>query len=63
MQTFKLATVTATGSGGVKVRFEGETQESGKAYARLTSCSPAIGNRVLLAPVSGSYVVLGIVTR
>ena len=54
----RLATVTST-SGGVKVRFDGETAPSTKLYKRLASYSPTVNDRVLLVNVGGTYIVLG----
>lgn len=59
MSDYKLGTVTST-SGGISVQFDGETAPSGKKYKSLASySSPAINDRVLLAKVGGTYVVLG----
>ena len=63
MIEYRLAEVTAVGNTGISVKFEGESEESGKRYTRLASCNAVVGNRVLMAKVSGSYVVLGVVTR
>lgn len=49
----------AYSSGRPKVVFDGETTASGKQYPYLASYTPAAGDRVLLAAVAGSYVVLG----
>jgi hypothetical protein len=46
-------------SGRPKIIFDGETTASGKQYPHLASYTPAANDRVLLAAVSGSYVVLG----
>jgi len=56
---FRLATVTST-SGGVSVlQFDGETAPSAKKYKRLSSYTPAVGDRVLMAEIAGTYVILG----
>jgi hypothetical protein len=57
---FLLGTVDAAYvSGRPKIIFDGETVVSGKAYPYLTSYAPAASDRVLLARVGGSFVVLG----
>ncbi|WP_315122346.1 hypothetical protein [uncultured Clostridium sp.] len=56
---FKLATVTIASGSNFKIKFDGEAVESQKIYKRLGSYSPTKGDRVLLASVSGTYVVLG----
>ena len=55
---FRLATVTST-SGGVSVQFDGETAPSAKKYKHLSSYTPAVGDRVLMAEIAGTYVILG----
>lgn len=55
-----IATVTSLSSGAPLVKFDGETYESQKLYKRLASYStPAVNDRVLMMPISGSYVILG----
>lgn len=56
---FKLGKVSGVTSGLPKILFDGEETASGKLYAKLGSYSPVAGDRVLLAKVSGTYVVLG----
>ena len=58
---FRLGTVTAT-AGGVAVRFDGETQASGRTYTRLSAYAPTIGDRVLLGRAGSTWVILGKVT-
>ena len=58
MSEYKLGTVTST-SGGVSVQFDGETTPSTKKYKRLSSYTPAVGDRVLMAEIAGTYVILG----
>lgn len=56
---FKLATVISTND-GVSVQFDGETAPSTKKYKRLSSySSPAVGDRVMLAEIAGTYVIIG----
>jgi hypothetical protein len=60
---FKLAIVSALFSNGVaKLIFDGESTASEKKYPYLASYTPQIGDRVILAVVSGTYVVLGKIT-
>lgn len=57
---FKPATIdTNYSSGRPKLLFDGETVASGKQYPYLSSYTPVAGDRVLLARVSSSYVILG----
>lgn len=45
-----------------RVRFDGEQTASTKQYKMLDTYTPSIGQRVLLARVGGSYVILGGIT-
>lgn len=54
--SFKNGTISGTTG---KVRFDGESTASEKQYKRLASYTPTNGDRVLLAAVSGTYVILG----
>lgn len=63
MTDFKLATVKSVNSAGVTVILDGETTTTSQRFTRLESAAIAAGDRVLLAAVSGSYVVLGKITR
>ncbi|EMS74046.1 hypothetical protein [Ruminiclostridium cellobioparum] len=59
-KTFKLATVTALFTNGFpQIKFDGESTSSAKKYPILASYTPAINDRVLLAAVSSTYVILG----
>jgi hypothetical protein len=42
-----------------KITFDGEESASEKQYAYLASYKPSIGDRVLLANVSGTYIIMG----
>lgn len=53
-RVFKLGTIVDG-----KVKFDGEDSPSQKNYTRLGSYTVVDGDRVLLAVVSGTYVVLG----
>lgn len=44
---------------GVTVLIDGETEPTAKKYMWLAPYRPAVGDRVLIAEVSGSYVILG----
>lgn len=50
-------------NGNPKIKFDGENIPSEKEYTRLSSYSPEVGDRVLLLYISGTYVVLGKVTK
>ena len=55
-----LGTVKAITSGsGVTVQIDGESSATTKKYAYLSSYTPAVNDRVLIAEVGGSYVILG----
>ncbi|WP_034860741.1 hypothetical protein [Ruminiclostridium cellobioparum] len=59
-RVFKLAIVTALfASGFPQIKFDGEITSSAKKYPILASYTPAINDRVLVAAVSGTYVILG----
>ena len=62
-EEFKFAVVKSANADGVVVQFEDDQTPSPKKYTRLQSCNCAAGERVLMAPVSGSYVVIGVVDR
>lgn len=53
-KVFKLGTIVDG-----KVQFDGEDSPSGKNYVRLNSYTVVTGDRVLLAVVGGTYVILG----
>ena len=55
-----LGTITAYTSGtGVKVQVDGEDSGTTKNYQFLSSYTPAVGDRVILEEISGSYVIVG----
>ena len=56
-EEFKFAVVQSADANGVMVQFEDDQ------YTRLQSCDCVAGERVLMAPASGSYVVIGVVDR
>jgi hypothetical protein len=59
----KLGTISAyTANSGVKVTIDGESTSTTKTYKFLSSYSPAVGDRVLIEELAGSYVVLGKIT-
>ena len=61
---FKLGLVKELFSNGkAKVIFDGEDKASEKIYPALSSYAPAINDRVLLASISGTYVILGKIVR
>jgi hypothetical protein len=46
-------------SGRPKVKFDGDTTFSSKQYPYVASYTPASNDRVILANVGGSHVILG----
>lgn len=62
-EEFKFAVVQSADANGVMVQFEDDQTPSPKKYTRLQSCNCVAGERVLMAPASGSYVVIGVVDR
>lgn len=55
-----LATVVSySSSTGVKIRLDGEETGMEKSYKRLYGTSYSAGQRVLVAKMSGTYVVIG----
>lgn len=62
-QPLYLATVGSyTAGAGATLIFDGQTTATTKRYKRLASYTPAAGDRVLVAKISGSYVILGKIT-
>ena len=55
---FKFAVVKSANADGVVVQFEDDQTPSPKKYTRLQSCNCIAGERVLMAPISGSFVAL-----
>lgn len=56
---FKLGTVVELFDiGTAKIQFDGEEEPSEKEYSYLASYKPSIGDRVLLASVAGTYVIM-----
>ena len=53
-----LATVGSVSSDGVTLIFPGETASGGKKYKRNLDVTFSAGQRVLLARVAGTYVVV-----
>ena len=58
-RVFWLGKVDSVSGGLPAILFDGEETASGKLYAKLDSYSPSAGDRVILAKVSGTYIVLG----
>ena len=50
---------TITDGSGVTVQIDGESAATTKKYTYLSSYTPAVNDRVLIAEVGGSYVILG----
>lgn len=55
---YKIGTVAST-DGKPTILFAGESQPSQKQYSFLSSYTPKVGDRVLLAKLKGTYVVMG----
>lgn len=59
VKTFKIGTVTDKfANGTAKIKFDGEDTASEKQYSYLARYAPTVGDRVLLAVVSGTYIIL-----
>lgn len=59
---FFLATVTAYSTTGVKIRLDGQSEAMTKRYKMLQVGRPvAIGERVIVMKMSGTYVIVGVV--
>lgn len=57
---FSLGTIDSNySSGKPRIQFDGESSPSGKGYPYLSSYSPTGGDRVLIANIAGTHVVLG----
>lgn len=57
--SFKLGTVIDLFQNGTaKVKFDGEEEPSKKEYSYLAKYIPSTGDRVLLASVGGTYIIL-----
>lgn len=56
---FRMATVSAISTGRPIIRFYGESKDSLKKYKYLAPYIPTLGDTVLLAQTSGTYVILG----
>lgn len=54
-----IGTVSSITSGKCSVKIDGETTATSKKYKTLSSYTPAVGDRVLIAEIAGSYVILG----
>ena len=51
--------IVASITGGLFIKLDGETDARTKSFARLASYTPVVEHRVLIAKISGTYVVLG----
>lgn len=59
-KAFKLATVTALLANGFpQIKFDGESTASAKKYPMLLSYTASVNDRVIVASISGTYVILG----
>lgn len=57
--SYRLASITAIGSEGVSVQFEGEDTASDKSYTVMQDYHPTLNDRVVMLNISGTYIVLG----
>ena len=56
----RIATVADyNSSSGSTLKFDGESSATSKRYKRISGITFATGNRVLVAKVSGTYVIIG----
>ncbi len=63
-QVFRLGTVTNLFENGTaQVLFDGETEPSQKQYAFLSTYMPVVDDRVFLAAIGGTYVILGAISH
>ena len=63
-QVFRLGTVTNLFENGTaQVLFDGETEPSQKQYAFLSTYRPVVDDRVFLAAIGGTYVILGAISH
>ena len=58
-KAYRMAVVDNVTNGRPYVRFYGETAASQKAYKYLQSYTPTAGDKVLVARVAKTYVILG----
>jgi hypothetical protein len=59
-----LGTIQSVISGtGITVLIDGETEQTAKKYMWLAPYRPAVGDRVLIEEISGSYIILGKVSN
>lgn len=58
-EVYKIGTVGSVSNNKAKIKFDGEQVQSGKEYICLKSYNPILGERVLLARVKNTYVILG----
>lgn len=59
-----LGTITSySANTGVTLTIDGESSPTTKNYAFLSTYAPTVGDRVLIEEISGSYVVLGAVSK
>lgn len=56
--TIAYATITEITENGLKVRFDGETEDSNKAFSCNSGIKYEVGNRVLMQKFNGEYIVM-----
>lgn len=60
-RSLRLATVTSANTTGVKVRFDSDSTASVRYYKSICNCR--VGDRVVMAQIGGSWVVLGTINE
>ena len=55
----RMAEVAALSGGRPIVKFYGETKNSQKLYKYLAGYTPAVGDKVAMAKMGGTYVIVG----
>lgn len=55
---FLMGTITSI-TGGLFIKIDGEAQARTKSFKRLAHYAPAVGHRVQIASISGTYIVQG----
>ena len=58
-KAYRMAVVDSVPNGRPYIRFYGENTASQKPYKYLQSYTPAVGDKVIVARVAKTYVILG----
>ena len=54
-----IATIYEITDQGVRLLIDGESAPTGKSYQRLSTYNPVVNDRVIVAQIGNTYVVLG----